>query len=70
MHLLPGTVSIVIGGIAFVIAPLLFAIAPVGANYWSYTLPSMICGTIGIDITFNVYCESKAKKLLVTDFNK
>lgn len=54
MHLLPGTVLIIVGGTAFVIAPLLFAIAPVGANYWPYIFPSMICATLGIDITFNV----------------
>lgn len=54
MHLLPGTFLILFGGIAFVIAPLLFAIAPEGANYWAYIFPSMICGTLGIDITFTV----------------
>lgn len=53
MHLLPGTVLIIIGGTAFVITPLMFVIDPIGANYWSYVLSLMIAGTIGIDITFN-----------------
>lgn len=54
LHLLPGTVLVIFSGTAWIIAPLLFAIAPVGANYWAYIFPSMICATIGIDITFNV----------------
>ncbi|KAL3425694.1 MFS multidrug transporter [Phlyctema vagabunda] len=54
LHLLPGTILIVIAGISWIIAPLLFAIAPQGANYWAYIFPSMICATVGIDITFNV----------------
>jgi MFS family permease len=54
LHLLPGTILIVISGISWIVAPLLFAIAPQGALYWAYIFPSMICATIGIDITFNV----------------
>jgi hypothetical protein len=54
LHLLPGTILLIIAGSAWVIAPLLFAIAPSGANYWEYIFPSMLCATIGIDITFNV----------------
>jgi hypothetical protein len=54
LHLLPGTLLISVAGLAWILAPLLFAIAPLGANYWAYTLPSMICATIAIDITFNV----------------
>ena len=54
LHLLPGTVLIIIAGTSWIIAPLLFAIAPACANYWAYIFPSMICATIGIDITFNV----------------
>ncbi|KAI9763359.1 MAG: hypothetical protein M1840_000551 [Geoglossum simile] len=53
-HLFPGTILILIAGTAWVIAPLLFAVAPVGANFWVYTFPSMICGTIAIDMTFNI----------------
>jgi MFS family permease len=54
LHLLPGTILIIIAGTSWIIAPLLFAIAPASANYWAYIFPSMICATIGIDITFNV----------------
>ena len=54
LRLLSGTILLIIAGTAWVIAPLLFAIAPSGANYWAYIFPSMLCATIGIDITFNV----------------
>jgi MFS family permease len=54
LHMLHGTVLIIIAGTSWIVAPLLFAIAPVGANYWAYIFPSMICATIGIDITFTV----------------
>lgn len=54
LHLIPGTILIIIAGISWIISPLLFAIAPRGANYWSYIFPSMICATIGIDVTWNV----------------
>lgn len=54
LHLLRGTILIIIAGTSWIIAPLLFAVAPQGANYWAYIFPSMICATIGIDITFNV----------------
>lgn len=45
---------LIIAGTTFIIAPLLFAIAPSDANYWAYIFPSMICATVGIDISFNV----------------
>lgn len=54
LHLLPGTVLILIAGTAWIIAPLLFAVMPEGASYWAFVFPSMICATLGIDITFNV----------------
>ncbi len=53
LHLLPGTLLIIIAGTSWIIAPLLFAIEPEGAIYWAYIFPSMLCATIGIDITFN-----------------
>jgi hypothetical protein len=31
-----------------------FAILPEHPNYWAYIFPSMICATLGIDITYNV----------------
>ena len=54
LHLLPGTVLMLIGGGAWVGNSLLFALAPEGANYWAFVFPSMICATMGIDITYNV----------------
>ncbi|KAL8903784.1 MAG: hypothetical protein Q9207_003708 [Kuettlingeria erythrocarpa] len=54
LHLIPGTVLVVIAGLGWVVPSVLFAVAPLGANYWAYVFPSMICATIGIDITFNV----------------
>lgn len=54
LHLVPGTLLIFIAGLGWIITSLLFALAPVGANYWAYVLPAMICATLGIDITFNV----------------
>ncbi|CAG8948863.1 hypothetical protein HYFRA_00001986 [Hymenoscyphus fraxineus] len=54
LHLLPGTILILIAGASWIVAPLLFAIAPEKATYWSYVFPSMICATIGVDITFSL----------------
>lgn len=54
LHLLPGTLLMVVGELGWVITSLLFALAPEGANYWEYIFPAMIGATIGIDITYNV----------------
>lgn len=54
LHQVKGTILLIISGVAWILAPLLFAIAPQGATYWAYTLPAMICGTLGIDITYNI----------------
>lgn len=54
LHLIPGTALVVVAGLGWVIPSVLFAVAPPGANYWAYVFPSMLCATIGIDITFNV----------------
>ncbi|KAH8682923.1 major facilitator superfamily domain-containing protein [Tricladium varicosporioides] len=54
LHRIPGTALVIIAGVSWIIAPLLFAISPQGANYWTYIFPSMICATVGIDVTFNV----------------
>lgn len=54
LHLLPGTVLLVISGIGYTISVLLFAIIPEQPNYWAYIFPAMICATLGIDITYNV----------------
>ena len=54
LHLLPGTVLMLIGGGAWVGNSLLFALAPEGANYWAFVFPAMICATMGIDLIWNV----------------
>ena len=43
-----------ISGTAYILCVLLFAIIPTNPNYWAYIFPSMICATLGIDITYNV----------------
>ena len=54
LHLLPGTVLMLVGGGAWVGNSLLFALAPEGANYWAFVFPAMIFATMGIDIIYNV----------------
>ncbi|KAK1961426.1 major facilitator superfamily transporter [Colletotrichum sublineola] len=54
LHLLPGRVLLAISGVGNVLSVLLFAISPENPNYWAYVFPAMICGTIGIDITYTV----------------
>lgn len=54
LHLIPGWILLVVAGIAWVLACMLFALAPDGASYWAWVFPAMICGTLGIDISYNV----------------
>ncbi|KAL0943024.1 MFS multidrug transporter [Colletotrichum truncatum] len=54
LHLLPGRVLLAISGIGNLMSVLLFAIIPDNPNYWAYIFPSMVCATIGIDITYTV----------------
>ena len=54
LHLLPGTVLMLLGGGAWVGNSLLFALAPEGANYWAFVFPAMIFATMGIDLVYNV----------------
>jgi hypothetical protein len=67
LHLLPSRVLMIISGIGFLLSVLLFAIMPAQTTspsgdltpsnkflFWAYIFPSMLCATIGIDITFNV----------------
>ena len=54
MHLVPIMVMLLVSAIAWIAAPLLLAFAPLPLNYWSSVLPSMICATLGIDMTFTV----------------
>jgi len=45
---------LLISGTAYIVCVLLFAILPTEFNYWTYIFPSMVCATLGIDITYNV----------------
>ena len=54
LHLLSGTMLMIVSGLGWILASLLFALAPTGANYWAWIFPAMIGATIGIDITWNV----------------
>ena len=54
LHIVPIKLLLSLSGLAWVGAPLIFAVGPVPLTYWSEVLPSMICGTLGIDLTFTV----------------
>lgn len=67
LHVLPGRVLLIISGVGYVLSVLLFALIPARSEsasgelepsltflYWSYVFPAMCCGTIGVDIAFNV----------------
>lgn len=54
LHLVPIQLLLVISGVAWIVAPLLLGVVPVPLNYWSTVLPSMLCATIGIDLTFTI----------------
>ncbi|PNS19963.1 hypothetical protein CAC42_7930 [Sphaceloma murrayae] len=54
LHLIPGTVVVLMAGVAWIVAPLLFALAPEGANFWAWTFPAMLCATIACDTTINI----------------
>ena len=62
MHLLPGRILMIISQVGFVLSVLLFALIPEQKDgspstsflYWAYVFPAMLCGTIGVDITFNI----------------
>jgi MFS family permease len=43
-----------ISGFAWVAASLLFALCPTPLQYWAYIVPSMLCATVGIDLTYTV----------------
>jgi hypothetical protein len=61
LHILPNRVLLIISQVGFLLSVLLFALIPDGHSgrstsslYWAYVFPAMICGTIGVDITFNI----------------
>lgn len=54
MHIVPTMILLFVSALAWIAAPLLLALAPLPLDYWKYVLPSMLCATIGIDLTFTV----------------
>ncbi|KAJ6790064.1 hypothetical protein PWT90_03975 [Aphanocladium album] len=62
MHLMPNRVLLVISTIGFLVSVLLPPLIPdlnahpmsTSKIYWAYIFPAMLCGTIGVDIMFNV----------------
>lgn len=54
VHLVPVKVLLLVSGLAWLGAPLLLALADPAKGYWPFVFPAMLCGTIGIDLTFTV----------------
>lgn len=52
--LVPTKLLLMTSGLAWMGAPLIFAAGPIPLYYWSETLPSMTCATLGIDLTFTI----------------
>ncbi|KAL4919013.1 major facilitator superfamily domain-containing protein [Aspergillus aurantiobrunneus] len=53
-HRISGTKLLIISCLGYVGSGLFFAVIPPGGNYWAFVFPAMVCGTIGIDISFNL----------------
>jgi len=54
LHAISGTLLLVISAAGWVAAPLLISFTNPDTLYWRLPFPAMICGTIGIDITYNI----------------
>lgn len=54
LHKVSGTLLLIISCLGYVGSGVLFAVVPIGGNYWAYVFPAMICGTVAIDISFNL----------------
>jgi MFS family permease len=67
MHMVSNRILMLISSVGFLLSVLLFAIIPdrrtnddgssspsTSFLYWAYIFPAMLCGTIGVDITYNV----------------
>lgn len=54
LHRIPPTILLLISGCAWIAAPLLLALGEKSLGYWAFPFPSMICGTLGIDLTFTI----------------
>jgi len=53
-HIVPLKLLLLISGLAWIGASLLLALCPLPLNYWAFVLPSMLCATLGVDVTFTV----------------
>ena len=56
LHVVPIFILLCVSALAFVAAPLLMALAHIDAGYWPFVFPAMVCGTLGIDITYTISC--------------
>lgn len=54
MHLVPVMALLFLSALCWLAAPLLLALAPLPLSYWPYVLPSMLCATIGLDLTYTI----------------
>ncbi|KAF2164900.1 hypothetical protein M409DRAFT_67605 [Zasmidium cellare ATCC 36951] len=54
LHRAPVMLLFFISALAWIGAPLLLALCPLPVNYWAFVMPSMLCATIGIDLTYTV----------------
>ena len=63
LHIVKPKLILFISGLAWVAAPLLFALGPTPVDYWRFVMPSMLCATLGIDLTFTVsiVCITRAQ---------
>jgi hypothetical protein len=67
LHVVSGTVALILTACAAVIAPLLFALAPLEASYWAYLFPAMLCAAITLDLIFYVFSALLATSLPASD---
>ncbi|EME40693.1 hypothetical protein DOTSEDRAFT_177826 [Dothistroma septosporum NZE10] len=56
LHIVPVTAALLVSALAWIASPLLLALCPLPLNYWAYVMPSMLCATLGIDLTFTISC--------------
>jgi hypothetical protein len=57
MHLLPGSILLIISGLGSLTTTLLFAFMPDNTEsrtFWAFVFPAMLGATIGVDIAYNV----------------
>lgn len=65
MHVISGTIILIITCLAIMAASLLFVFAPTHPLYWMWIFPAMMCSTVAIDLivnVVNVFLSSKLPK--------